>query len=234
MTTGTIRERVKVGEEPEGVTVRPDGREVYVTCEGDNEVVAVDTATLKVVGRMKTGARPRSVVFTKDGATAFVTDENAATVTVIDTAKHTVAKSIVIPKTQKGPTPPRPMGAVLSPDGKAGVRVARPGARDCGHRRRASARGPRRSKTSATRPWGIEVSADGTKVYTANGPSADVSIVDLADRHRRAPDRHRRQPVGAGDQVSRLWALRAPGFWENPSDHNTRLRAYQASPDPGA
>jgi YVTN family beta-propeller protein len=30
------------------------------------------------------------------------------------------------------------------------------------------------------RPWGIDVSADGTKVYTANGPSADVSVVDLA------------------------------------------------------
>jgi YVTN family beta-propeller protein len=30
------------------------------------------------------------------------------------------------------------------------------------------------------RPWGIGVSADGRKVYTANGPSGDVSIVDLA------------------------------------------------------
>jgi YVTN family beta-propeller protein len=29
------------------------------------------------------------------------------------------------------------------------------------------------------RPWGIEVSADGTKVYTANGPSADVATIDL-------------------------------------------------------
>jgi len=30
------------------------------------------------------------------------------------------------------------------------------------------------------RPWGIAVSADGRKLYTANGPSGDVSIVDLA------------------------------------------------------
>ena len=30
------------------------------------------------------------------------------------------------------------------------------------------------------RPWGIDVSADGKKIYTANGPSADVSVVDLA------------------------------------------------------
>jgi YVTN family beta-propeller protein len=30
------------------------------------------------------------------------------------------------------------------------------------------------------RPWGIAVSADGRKLYTANGPSGDVSIVDIA------------------------------------------------------
>lgn len=29
-----------------------------------------------------------------------------------------------------------------------------------------------------TRPWGIALSADGNKLYTANGPSNDVSIVD--------------------------------------------------------
>jgi YVTN family beta-propeller protein len=29
------------------------------------------------------------------------------------------------------------------------------------------------------RPWGIAISADGRTLYTANGPSGDVSIVDL-------------------------------------------------------
>ena len=31
-----------------------------------------------------------------------------------------------------------------------------------------------------TRPWGLALSADGKKLYTANGPSNDVSIVDTA------------------------------------------------------
>jgi YVTN family beta-propeller protein len=30
------------------------------------------------------------------------------------------------------------------------------------------------------RPWGIGVSPDGRKIYTANGPGGDVSIVDVA------------------------------------------------------
>jgi YVTN family beta-propeller protein len=30
-----------------------------------------------------------------------------------------------------------------------------------------------------TRPWGIAISPDGRKLYTANGPSGDVAIVDV-------------------------------------------------------
>jgi len=29
------------------------------------------------------------------------------------------------------------------------------------------------------RPWGVALSGDGSKAYTANGPSGDVSVVDL-------------------------------------------------------
>ena len=31
-----------------------------------------------------------------------------------------------------------------------------------------------------TRPWGIGISADGRTIYTANGPSGDVSFIDAA------------------------------------------------------
>jgi YVTN family beta-propeller protein len=41
------------------------------------------------------------------------------------------------------------------------------------------------------RPWGIAASRDGKLVFTANGPSNDVSIVDLATRTVKA-----RVPVG--------------------------------------
>jgi YVTN family beta-propeller protein len=33
-----------------------------------------------------------------------------------------------------------------------------------------------------TRPWGIAISPDGKTIYTANGPSNDVSVVDVASR----------------------------------------------------
>ena len=28
------------------------------------------------------------------------------------------------------------------------------------------------------RPWGVAVSRDGTRIYTANGPSNDVAVID--------------------------------------------------------
>ncbi len=39
------------------------------------------------------------------------------------------------------------------------------------------------------RPWGIAVSSDGKKIYTANGPSADVTVIDVATStvERRIP-----------------------------------------------
>jgi YVTN family beta-propeller protein len=30
------------------------------------------------------------------------------------------------------------------------------------------------------RPWGIALSPDGTTLYSANGPSNDISVVDLS------------------------------------------------------
>ncbi len=43
------------------------------------------------------------------------------------------------------------------------------------------------------RPWGIAVSPDGQTLYTANGPSNDVSVVDIASRQVT-----RKIPVGDG------------------------------------
>ena len=47
-----------------------------------------------------------------------------------------------------------------------------------------------------TRPWGIALSADGSKLYTANGPSGDVAIVDVATGKVEKKDRDRRKSLG--------------------------------------
>jgi YVTN family beta-propeller protein len=36
------------------------------------------------------------------------------------------------------------------------------------------------SVKAGMRPWGVGISPDGKKLYTANGPSGDVTVVDAA------------------------------------------------------
>lgn len=38
------------------------------------------------------------------------------------------------------------------------------------------------SVEAGDRPWGIGVSSDGKTLYTANGPSNDVSVIDIESR----------------------------------------------------
>ena len=118
LASGNVTHRVKVGEEPEGVTVRPDGREVYVTSEGDNAVFAIDTTSFAVVAKMRHAARPRAVAFTPDGTTAFVTNENGGAITVVDAAKHTVTSTIKL-------TAPRRRDRPAATDGRRRSRRTR-------------------------------------------------------------------------------------------------------------
>ncbi len=68
------------------------------------------------------------------------------------------------------------MDVVVAPDGKRGVRVERSRRNDLGHR--SGHRFGHRVGSVGQRPWGIALTPDGGRLYTANGPSNDVSVVD--------------------------------------------------------
>jgi YVTN family beta-propeller protein len=161
------------------VTIRPDGKVVYVTSEQDNEVAAIDIGTLAVLAHIPAGQRPRSIVFSKDGKTGFVADEMGAMVTVLDVAANAPAGAIKIEQATKTPLGPRPMGGAISPDGKlVFVSCGRSGSVvviDVATRSQV-----RTLDGVGARPWGVAVSPDGKWLYTANGSSDDISIIDLA------------------------------------------------------
>ena len=74
-------------------------------------------------------------------------------------------------------TVPRPMGLVMSPDGKQ-LYASLGRARSIAIVDVAGRKFVRTIEDVGTRPWGLAVSADGRKLYTANGPSNDVTVVD--------------------------------------------------------
>lgn len=176
LDAGSVRARVPVGREPEGVTVAPTGDLVYVTSEADARVTAIDPRTGAIVATIPTGLRPRGIAFTRDGALGFVTDESDRSVTEIDALARTARGRIQLPAEGSSAIGPRPMGVALARDDRhAFVSTGRGGSVaviDVGTGAVA-----RVIPNVGARPWGIAVAPDGL-VFTANGSSNDVSAID--------------------------------------------------------
>jgi YVTN family beta-propeller protein len=109
----------------------------------------------------------------------FVTSETAAAITIVDAVAREPRGTIALASSTATPTPPRPMGAVLSPDGST-LYVSNGRATTVSVIDVASLTPTRTIGQVGERPWGIALSADGRRLYTANGPSGDVSVIDVA------------------------------------------------------
>ncbi len=173
---GQVVRRVPVGKEPEGVGIHPDGKVVYITNEADNSVSVLDIESGKPMTQIATGGRPRSVIFTGDGLRAFIACETTHALTIIDARTHTRSGELDLPGDMV-----RPMGLVISADGR--TLYVSGGRGKTVHVIALDEAGPRLKTTitdAGMRPWGIGVTRSGDRLYTANGPSGDVSVIDTA------------------------------------------------------
>ena len=84
---------VKVGQEPEGVKVSPDGKWVFVTPEVASMVHAIDVASGKLVKNIPVGKRPRRFAFNVDASELWVSNELGASVSVISVKDLTVSNT---------------------------------------------------------------------------------------------------------------------------------------------
>jgi YVTN family beta-propeller protein len=173
LARGVVSATVAVGSEPEGVAVSRDDRIVYVTCETSNNVYVVDARRMQVLAKIPTQKRPRAILLVPRTHRGYVTDEFGAALTVFDTGSYQVVKTIPL----GDPKAVRPMGIASSDGRMLYVTTGRFGAllevdADTG-------RIVRTISGVGERPWGVALSADGTRAYTANGPSGDVSVVNL-------------------------------------------------------
>lgn len=85
-----------VYKNPQNLTLTPDGRELWVTCEADAAVVVIDPATRQAKLEIRVGGQPNDVCFTPDGKTAFVSNRLDDTVSVIDVATHRVRATLPV------------------------------------------------------------------------------------------------------------------------------------------
>ncbi len=101
---------VPVGRSPRGITLSPDGRELYITNAWSDTVSVIDTDSRKVVQTLVTGFEPSGIVVDRSGETLYVANRLSGDVSVIDLSAGRETKRLLAGR-----------GAsylALSPDGK--------------------------------------------------------------------------------------------------------------------
>lgn len=174
-TRGAIVATIPVGHEPEGVRVSPNGKWVLVTSETDSTVSIIDSSTLKVLKTAKVGLRPRDMAFTPDSKTAYVSGEGDASLSRLPIPSGEPVTRVLQLRQQA-----RPMGVVYDAARKRiYVSTGRGGTIAVVQQEGGGEKLLKEIEVGA-RPWGIALSKDGRRLYTANGPSNDVTIVDTS------------------------------------------------------
>ena len=118
---GSVRKVRENLHQPHGVTVTPDGSQAYVADSERDQVVVLDTSSLRTLGRIPVGSTPWNTAFTADGKSAYVTNANDDTVSVINTDTRKVTKTIALGLSSNGYGNHIPTAASLGSDGKIWV-----------------------------------------------------------------------------------------------------------------
>ena len=173
--SGAIVATIPVGHEPEGVRVAPNGKWVIVTSETDSTISIIDTASLRVLKTVSVGLRPRDLAFTPDSTVAYVSGEGDASLSRVSIPAGAPVTRVLQLRPQA-----RPMGVVFEATRKRiFVTTGRGGTVAVVEQQGDGAKLLEEIPVGA-RPWGIALSHDGRLLYTANGSSNDVTIVDTS------------------------------------------------------
>ena len=170
---------MQVGVEPEGMGISPDGKILVNTSETTNMAHFIDTATHEIVANVLVDARPRFAEFKPDGSEVWVSAEIGGTVSVIDPVKREVKKKITF----------EIAGLAARKRSSRSASISRATARPPLSR---SAR-PTASRWSTPttykvkkyllvgqRVWHMAFTPDEKYLFTTNGVSNDVSVIDVA------------------------------------------------------
>jgi PQQ-dependent catabolism-associated beta-propeller protein len=174
----TIATQIPVGVEPEGMGVSHDGKWIVNTSETTNMAHFINAETAEITDNVLVDQRPRVAEFTSDDAEVWVSSEVGGTVSVIDgkTRKVTHKISFQIPGVPNEAL--QPVGIKITRDrSKAFVALGpanRVGMID------AKAYEVLDYLLVGQRVWQLAFSPDEKFLYSTNGVSNDISVIDVA------------------------------------------------------
>jgi YVTN family beta-propeller protein len=167
----TVVGTIRVGAEPEGVTVSPDGRTVYVANQGSRILSVVDAASRRVAS-VTLRHTPRFVTTSRDGRLIFVSmyekDMSGSGVAVLDDTSHKVVRYLM--------TGVQPYTLAVSPDDRLWVPIHSQHRVEIYTTRDQRPVGQVRVPPN---PHAVGFSARLRRAFTSNHESNAVSVIDM-------------------------------------------------------
>ena len=193
--TRTVVAQINVGIEPEGMGVSPDGKIVVTTSETTNMAHWIDTATNKIFANTLVDSRPRHAEFTKLTNELWVSAEIGGTVSVFDAATQGEKAKIRFEIPGVNADLIQPVGFEFTPDEKIAFVALGPS----NHVAVVNAEtyAVEGYILTGRRVWHMAFSADHSLLFTTNGVSGDVTVIDVASRSALKSIKVGRFPWGA-------------------------------------
>ncbi len=159
--------------------ISPDGKVLVNTSETTNMAHFIDTETYEIFDNVLVDSRPRVAQFNQDGSRVWVSSEIGGTVSVIDTQSREIIQKIGFEVQGVPRESIQPVGIAITADGTK-VYVA------LGPSNRVAEIDQQTMEVEhyhlvGQRVWNLALSPDESRLYTTNGVSSDVSVIDLEE-----------------------------------------------------
>jgi YVTN family beta-propeller protein len=146
---------------PQNLALRPDGKELYVACEGSYSVAVVDPIQRRKIAEIPVGGQPMDVTFSPDGRRAFVTNRLDDSLSVIDVASRDVVATVDVGD--------EPHGVLTDREGKY-LYVLNTSSYNVAVIDTASLRTVKHLAASRS-PWSLALSPDGSQIFVTHALS---------------------------------------------------------------
>ncbi|NSX56231.1 YVTN family beta-propeller repeat protein [Parasulfitobacter algicola] len=178
--TRKVVAQIDVGIEPEGMAVSPDGKIAITTSETTNMAHWIDTSTQELFANTLVDSRPRHAEFAKDGTELWVSSEIGGTITVFNVADQSEIAKIDFNVTGVHPDRVQPVGFEFT-NGDTYAFVA------LGPSNHVAVVNAQTYEVEdyvlvGRRVWHMDFNADKSQLFTTNGVSGDVTVIDVASR----------------------------------------------------
>ena len=193
--TRRVVAQIDVGIEPEGMAVNAAGTVAITTSETTNMAHWIDTATHTLFANTLVDSRPRHAEFIKDDAELWVSAEIGGTISVFETAGQTEIAKISFEVDGIHPDRVQPVGFEFTDDHKTAFVALGPS----NHVAVVNAETYEVEDyiLVGRRVWHMAFNADKSLLFTTNGVSGDVTVIDVANREPIKSIKVGRFPWGA-------------------------------------